>query len=304
MADFDASAIPQNAGEAQALMDHWSQPEPAERIDPNATPGAADPAQPPPNPKWKLTYRGKEEEYDADKFTQFAQQGRDYSQRMQDFNQKSTAFEQKSKAQEQKWASLEERLNRYSEVEGYIKKDPAWWDHVQKSYQERQLGAAGNGAQPVNDPRLQQLVETVGELQGFVASAKQREAEQERVQEDGALDTQIQEYRTKYPHLDWTTADEKGNDLEKRILDHGIAMGLSKPEHFRIAASDFLFDEHIKRASGEGREGLASQIQKVNKLGLGPITDRPTMPTPKVNNVSSKSWDDISEEAKAAFGMN
>lgn len=293
---FDESVIPQDAAQAEALINQMGEP--------GLEGGEAPPAEAAPAPKYKINYKGKEEEYDLDKILGFANQGRDYAQRMQDFNAKERAFLEQSKAQQTKWSQLEERLNRYNEVESYIKKDPAWWDHVQKSYQERSQVQSGNPGTPA-DPNIQKMIEeAVGPLRDFVSSAqKEREAAQ-LAEEDRVLDSQVQEYRTKYPTLDWNTVDENGHNLEKRILDHAIQMGLNKPEHFRVAANDYLFDEHIKLASGKGREGLAQDIQKANKLGLGPVTDRPTIPARRVENVSTKSWGDVAEEAKAAFGIN
>jgi hypothetical protein len=286
--------IPTTAAEAEGIIEGFSQSEP------EIAPEAAAPGTP---QEFAINYKGKEEKYSLDKLIQFAQQGRDYSANMQKYNQEKTGWTKQVEAEKAKWAGLEEKLSRYGEVEEYIKKDPVWWDHVQSSYQQRLSGQAP-GANAPPDPIIQKLTEQVGELSQFVSSAKEREAAQAAEKEDLVMDQQITQYRDKYPNFDWAHVDENGLDLEKRILDHAVKMGLNKPEHFTAAANDYLHEEHLKRASESAKGDVGRHLQKVNKLGLGPITDHRTQAVKRVQNVSSKSWDEISQEAQAAAGIN
>lgn len=289
MADFDQNAVPGNAAEAEALIDSFQSPEREEAaVETKAAPT-----------EYSIPYKGKEEKYPIEKILEFANQGRDYNQKMRDYNAQKTQWETQSTAQKAKWAELETKLGRYSEVEEYIKKDPTWWDHVQKSYQERTLGQAP-GANASPDPRFQKLEETVGKL---VSTFEEREQAQLAQKEDQTLDLKVSEYRDKYKQFDWTTVDANGLDLEKRILDHAVKMGLNRADQFTVAANDYLHEEHLKRASESAKEGVGKHLERVTKLGLGPITDKPTMQLKRANNVSSKSWDELSQEAQAAAGL-
>ena len=285
--------IPTNAAEAETIIQGLSEPDVQ----------AAPEAEPESAAEYAINYKGKEEKYSLDKLIQFAQQGRDYSSVMQKFNQEKTAWQQAQDAQKGKWAELETKFSRYEPIENFIAKDPngkAWWDHVQQSWAEKISGQAGAANAPP-DPRFQKLEETVGKL---VSTFEQREQAQLAVQEDQTLDLKVSEYREKYKDLDWMTKDENGLDLEKRILDHGIKLGLTKPEHFTTAANDYLIEEHLKRAREGAKEDVGRHLQKVNKLGLGPVTDHKTMKLKRAENVSSKSWDEISREAMAAAGIS
>lgn len=290
MADFDQNSIPGNAAEAEALIESFQAPEGRETAPPEA---AASPTE------YSIPYRGKDEKYPIEKILEFANQGRDYAQKMRDYNAQKQQWDSQTTAQKTKWAELEQKLGRYSEVEEYIKKDPTWWDHVQKSWQEKVSGQAP-GANASPDPRFQKLEETVNKL---ASTFEQREQAQLAQKEDQTLDLKVSEYREKYPQFDWTTVDGDGLDLEKRILDHAVKMGLNKPEHFTVAANDYLHEEHLKRAGESAKTGVGKHLEKVNKLGLGPVTDKPTMQMKRVNNVSSKSWEEISQEAQAAAGI-
>jgi hypothetical protein len=71
---------------------------------------------------------------------------------------------------------------------------------------------------------------------------------------------------------------------------------------FRAAANDFLHEEFVKRAEQKAKEETGKEIKKAAKLGLGPITDKPTKKVERVQNVRSKSWDDIEAEALNELG--
>lgn len=299
MAEFDVSqpdVVPQTAEQAEALVEHWTSPNEPTGIEGQVS-GEVEPNQA--AQEYAIKYKGKEEKYPLDKILSFANQGRDYSEKMRQFRMERESFEKESQANKAKWADLESRLSRYAEVEEYIKKDPAWYDYLVQSYQER---LQGNGqANPTHDPLVQSLSQEVRGLKEIATRFQEKEAELARAKEDEALDGQITEYREKHGDFDWVTVDENGLDLEKRILDHAIKNGI---QSFRAAANDYLFDEHVKRAKGGAKEEVGKDIQKRTKLGLGPVTDRPTMPLKAVENVSSKSWDEITREALVAAGLS
>jgi len=294
---FDAEAIPTNAAEAEALVNHWTSadaPEqaPEQQVDGETTENVVE------EPLHEIKYRGQLETHPLSKILDFANQGRDYAEKMRDFKVQRELFEKERtgwKSQTEKEKALFDEYRQWKEVAA---KEPQWIEQLRQAYVQRQTSQTA-----AQDPMVQKLAEGYEELKGFVSSVKEREALQERAQEDQTLDLQVSEYQQKFPQFDWKAVDDQGLNLEKRILNHAIQMGLSKPEHFRIAAHDYLFDEHLKRKEVAAKEVVGKEIQKATKLGLGPKTHQPTMKVKKVENVSSKSWDDISAEAKEALGI-
>jgi hypothetical protein len=290
---LELDAIPQNAAEAEALIGAFGEADvPAESAPPAA----------PPTDEFVINYKGKEERYPREKIISFAQQGRDYAEKMAAFNQERgrwSQLEQEYNGAKSQWAQVEQRLKNYSDIEAYQKQDPQWWQHVNESYQQK-LSERGQGGTVALPPEVQ---EKISQFDQFMSSVTKEREEAQRVKDDQALDLQVSSYRDKYPQFDWGQVDENGQNLEHRILKFAMENGLSKPEHFQIAANNYLFDEHVKRAGHAAKEGVGKHLEKVTKLGLGPITNQPTQRMQQVRNVASKDWNEIGEEAKAALGL-
>lgn len=279
--DFNADAIPTNGQEAEALLEHFASPSEQMSEGPAETPGSG----PPPltEQQMELNYRGQLEKHPLSKILEFASQGRDYSQKMRDLRIQRELFEK----DRTKYADLDERIKRYSEVEEYIKKDPAWWQHVQQSYQQR-----GNAQTPAQlPPEVMAKIEAAHE---FATVEKVR-------REDESLDSNIRAYKEKYPDFDWGKVDEQGrSSLELAILQHAID---HKIEDFSIAANSYLFDEHVKRAQVAAKEDVGKQIQKQTKLGLGPVTAKPVLQLKRPESVREKSYDELAQEGMQALGI-
>jgi vacuolar-type H+-ATPase subunit I/STV1 len=290
---LELDAIPQNAAEAEALIGALGEADvPAE-----AAPAAA------PVDEFVINYKGKEERYPREKIISFAQQGRDYAEKMAAFNQEKTRWsqlEQEYNGAKSQWQQVEQRLKNYSDIEAYQKQDPQWWAHVNEMYQQKLTERGGQPAMAQLPPEIAKEFE---ELRQFKTELAQEREQAQRVKEDQVLDLQVSSYRDKYPQFDWAEVDGNGQNLEQRILKFAMENGLSKPEHFQIAANNFLFDEHVKRASHAAKEGVGKHLEKVTKLGLGPVTNQPTSRLKQVSNVASKDWNEIAEEAKSALGL-
>jgi hypothetical protein len=211
---------------------------------------------------------------------------------------KNGNWEKQFTGERDKWSQVEARLKNYSDIEAYQKQDPDWWNHVNQSYQQRlaERGQTRTALPP-------EVANKLSEFDQFMSSVTKEREEAQRVKEDQALDLQVSSYREKYPQFDWAQVDETGQTLEQRILKFAMENGLSKPEHFQIAANNYLFDEHVKRAGHAAKEGVGKHLEKVTKLGLGPVTNQPTQRVQQVRNVASKDWNEIAEEAKAALGL-
>lgn len=120
-------------------------------------------------------------------------------------------------------------------------------------------------------------------------------------QEDKSLNQDISGYREKHPDFDWDTLDPQTNQtLEQRIIQHAIDNGIKS---FKAAANDYLFDEHVKRASLKAKEDVGKTIQENTKKGVGPKSPVPIEKMSKVKDVRNKSWNQIQDEVLAELGL-
>lgn len=241
--------------------------------------------------EFEINYRGKLEKHPLEKILQFAQQGRDYSEKMGAWKSERTQLLDFKTRWEQAQKDLS-RLKEYDEVNQYIQKDPQWWEYVRSNYQNR---LKEQGQQATLPPEVQEKLEKVDKFEQFITA-------QEQAKEDSELDGYINQVREQHPDLDWKTLDENGLDLERRVTDHAIKLGIKTAQGWKAAFFDLMAPDLVNRAKLGGKEEVGKQIQKATKLGLGPVTDKPTQKVKRVQNVSDKSWEDITREAMEAIG--
>jgi hypothetical protein len=290
--EFDPNAIPETAEQAEELINHWQS---GGETDEQA---ASEESEKPEvvDPVYEINYRGKKESYPVQKLIEFAQQGRDYAEKMGSFKRDRSTFEEQRTKWQSQYDQQKQALEEYSAWKKQAESNPGWLEHVRQTYQQ---SLQEQSHRSPNDPFVQKLASTVEELSGTVSEFKQKEMQTQQAKEDQELGLEINDYKSKYPDLAWGDVDENGFDLEQRILDHAMK---NKIQTFRAAANDYLFDEHLKRAKLGGKEEVGKSIQKATKLGLGPPTKTPTLKPKRVENVGSKSWEDVHREAMAAFG--
>lgn len=269
----------------------------AEEMIEQVGPGAPEPvetAPPAPPEQHTIKYRDKEETYPIQKILEFANQGRDYTQRMTEFKAREMGL------QKQYPKDLTDRLSRYSEMESYIKENPAWWDFLNQQWQSRQSNGQGNPGNPQN-PATEDLLShpVIKSVVSEMETLRQERAQQKELKEDEQLAQNISQYREKYAHFDWNSVDDKNLNLEQRILNHAIENGIKS---FKAAANDYLHDEHLSRAQVAAKEQVGKEIQKTTKLGLGPPTTTPQLKGKPIQNVRNKSWEEITQEAIAELG--
>jgi hypothetical protein len=289
---FDANAVPETAEQAEQLLNHWqSEGEPEAATQSNEE-------KPQAEPNHELNYKGKIESHPLSKIIEFAQQGRDYAEKMGAFKKDRSKFDAERTGWQSQYEKQKKVVDEYLAWKKQAESNPGWIDHVRQSYQQ---GLQEQAARTPNDPLVQKLASTVEELAGKFSSIEEEKQAAEREKEDQALDLEISEYRAKFPNLPWGDVDENGYDLEKRILNHAIKI---KTQSFRAAANDLLFDEHIKLAKVGGKEEVGKSIQKATKLGLGPPTAAPQLKPKRIENVRSKSWDEVGAEALKAMGID
>ena len=249
--------------------------------------------------KFKINWRGEARELGLDQLINYAQQAYDYSEKMRDYKLQRQLFDSQQSEWKKKTADLEARVNQYKEVEDYIKTDPSWWDYVRSNYQQKVSEQGGNLPPHVNEV-IRGLTEKVENMSGYITTQQEREKLAQISQEDQTLDTSVGEYKTKFSQFDWKSLDGNGLDLEKRILNHAIDNGIGT---FKASANDYLHEEFLKRAELKAKEDTGKEIKKVTKLGLGPVRDSKASGIKRSENVSSKSWDDLADEALSELGL-
>ena len=291
-------SLPQNAEEAESLLQQWESQDAPEQGATAEVPVAEQAVITPKLEKYVIKRGGKEVELELtpEKRLNLLQQGYDYSENQRQIRLEREAVAKERQAIEARKQDLE-RLKQYQEVENYTKQDPQWWEHVRAEYARRLQEQGGNAASL--PPAIMEKIDGVTE---FVSQLKEERTNEARAKEDGELDSVITDYRTKHADLDWSATDAQGRDLERQIIDHALEMGISKPQGFVAAANNYLFDKHIERAKLGAKTEVGKTIQKQAKLGLGPVTEKRTLAKAPVKNVASKSYEELTALAIAELG--
>lgn len=265
-----------------------------------AQPQTAEQAQPEKDtePEYEINFKGQLERLPLSKLIEFAQQGRNYSQQKNQLNLErnkwTSELGQRDQAINQYKKDLE-RLQQYQEIEAYQKKDPNWWAHVVENYQKARQGL-DQGANGVNP----ELVKRLDSVESVISQINEEKKLQQQTAQDQQLETSVQEYRTKYPDLDWHSKDQTGFTLEQRIMQHALDNGISR---FRAAANDFLADDLNKRAAMKARDDVAKKTQENFKKGIGQQSRVPQLRKPDAKEVSDKSYDQLIAEALQEYGI-
>lgn len=269
----------------------YASPEPAATPDPAPADAATEPAAAAAPSELEFDWNGRKIKapFSDPRIQQWAAKGYDYNQRMQAFKAEQETFA--SQRQE-----IEALKAKYAPVEEYYSKNPQHWEQVQQAFQNAQ------GLDP-NNPlvqKLQQYEQKLSQVDQFIQTAQQREAQEKAQQEDQALDTEIQSLREQYKDLDWNGVDPEGNSLEARVARHAIQNGIKK---FGTAFRDLYHDQLVKRAAEQAKESVTKERQKASKLGLLGQTPTPKKGITPAEDLKSKSYDQLEREALQELGL-
>lgn len=306
MPEFDTTQVPTNESEVDALIESVesgnSEPQSPE-VKADTTPDTTQSDAQTAIQKYELIRRGMKRQMTAEEMVPFAQKGWDYEEKLREFNENKANLITQTKSEiesqyKKNLQDVESKLARYREVDEYIKKDPQWWQFIQDNYSQK-IREQGGNATTQNDPIVERLSQKIEELSQFVDHTKQREQLMQEAEKDQRLESEVAGYQEKFPHFDWQKPDNEGVTLEQRILKHAID---NKIASFKAAANDYLFDEHLKRHEVKAKEDTGKEIKKQAKLGLGPVTQKPTKGIERVQNVRGKSYDDLVDEALSELG--
>lgn len=221
--------------------------------------------------------------------------GYSYAQDMEAFNKEKQSLVQQAERAKQ--------LARWEEYNDFAEKNPAWAQHVQQMWDNRESVLQQQGAEDPNSPlhsELQAVKAQIGELSGFLGTLKQERLQQQQAAEDKALDSEVKSIREKYSDIDFDLADESGKSLEFRILEHGAQNGIKS---FKTAFHDFYHDHLIKQREDKAKEQVMKELQAKRKAGVLGMTDAPTRQVGSSQGVRNKTYDQLATEAMQELGI-
>ncbi len=275
--------------DADALLEsvESSRPKPdGESFD---TPAAQAQSAQPQVDEWDLTVGGKQIKAKREQIMQWAQMGYDSPNKIRSLSKELESWKQK----EAQYKALDEK---YGPVDKFVREKPDFWDHVLQSYEQR-----NQSLQDQSNPLAQVVSQLQSEVQNLVQYKNQVEERQSQVraqQEDSEYLGTLESIRKSHPDVDFVTPDAEGKTLEYKVLEYANENGI---KNFKTAFRDFYFDELTKRAESKAKENLVKEKQKNTKLGVLGTSSAPTKQT--ASDHRGKSWDDLSSEIKAEYGL-
>lgn len=240
--------------------------------------------------EYEFDWNGKQIKAPVDKILKWASMGYDAPNRIGELNKQLEGF----KTREQKFSEYEKK---YAPVDEYFAKNPDHWKTIEDGWKQRQ--AALDPSNPLA-AELNNVKQTLDELNKFKNELSSEKVTQKRQAEDGKLNEEIESIRKAYPDLDWSSPNESGLSLEKQVLKHGIDNGINS---FRAAFRDLTHDQIMKKAQETGKQAITKDIQKRTKLGILGETRTPTKGITPAKDVRNQSYEDLLEEAKEELRM-
>lgn len=255
--------------------------------EPQAAQAAPSP-QPTPD-EYEFTWNGKQVKADRSKILQWANQGYDYAQKMAEFNKRNAEVEHIKQ-------ELRKTYEPFEQINKYAQQNPAWWNHVTQSYETR----FQNGQQQQQTQIPNELLSKLDSLEKFKSEFEQRVSQEQREKEDHLLAQEVESIRKQYPNIDFDTPDAEGWTLEKRVMKHAVDNGINS---FRAAFRDLRHDDLVKLAQEKAKEETAKTLQTRTKQGIIGKTQTPTKGLARAENVKSKSYDSLRDEALRELGI-
>ncbi len=250
--------------------------------------------------QWEFEWNGKKIAPDSqDKARTWMSQGYNYSQRMGELNK--TQAQQKAEW-DQRQAAFQEtqaKLSPYQKVDEYARQNPQWWAKVQQDYAAAQQQAQGITPDIAN--ALKPIQDELGQFKSFLREQQEAKATEEASKHDSALDTEIEGIRKDFPNINLGAVDPaNGMTLELRILKHAQSLGTTS---FKAAFRDYLHDQLMEQAKANGLEANAKTAELNAKKGILGKTPAPVKGQQTSAYVKGKSYDQLSREALAEFGI-
>ena len=252
-----------------------------------APPEAVAEEKPAENPWWssvEIDWNGKKIKPDSeDKAKTWLQQGYNYSQRVGELNKKQAAWDR----ERLDLLEYKNKFGKYSEIDEFAAKNPEWWQHVQKSWQSREIP---QGVDPNIAQVLSPIQEKLSRFENYLQTIEQQKHEAEIKKADESLSQEIESIRKSHPNIDLSAVDqESGETLERKVLKHALDIGTNS---FRVAFRDLFHDQLVTTAKASGLEAKAKEAQVNAKKGIIGTTQTPVKELKPVN--TRRPWGDPS----------
>lgn len=238
-----------------------------------------------------LIYKGQEISINDDKYRSLAQKGYSYEKDMHQLKVDRKLWEHDQKKQSSEMEELRK-------IQDYAVQNPQFQSLIQREWAKIQ---GGGGLQ--DDDQQSTVSGTDSQLSAILDRLNQQDnmnRAREEADKEATLETSVEKYKDAYGSFDWGSKDENGQTLEDKIMDYALEQ---KIPSFKTAANDYLFDEHVKRASITSKETAAKSIQNQHKLGLGKVTSESQLKVKKAEGVRNKSYNQIAAEALKELGL-
>lgn len=237
--------------------------------------------------EYAFTFEGKEIKGNRDQMLKWASQGYNAPNKIGELNQKLKDYSTKEN-------QFKEWEQKYSPVDEYMKKNPQFWEHLQKTYQQQ----IQQSQQNVN-PEFDSIKKELDDIKNFKLQYEQERLHETNKKDDEAYQNELQSLTKAYPTIDFNAVDQTGKSLEYKVLEHARDNGI---KNFKTAFRDYYHDELIKMNSEQTKENLLKDKQMKSKFG---ILGESFAPTKKISNdVKGKSYADLEREALAELGIN
>lgn len=235
--------------------------------------------------------------FDRDKTIDYAQKGFDYEVKMKDLKSERKSVDEDRRAFEEERTEWTKQHEEWTEIDRYMKENPRFEQIVREQWAREQ----GSTYEPPN-PQVQALQDQVKSLMARLDAKDTETREVQTKQATENLQKTVAAYKESNAELDWEGKDEFGKTLEERIEEYAVE---NEIKSFTNAANLMLFDQLQKLAVTRAKETAGKSIQKQNKLGLGPVTDRPTQAGDVSNAYSyrEKSYEQLAGEALEEMGI-
>lgn len=225
------------------------------------------------------------------RLSQWLSQGHDYAQSISQLKADQEALEQQKQEYETKYSP-------YKKVDEFAAANPEWWRSIQQNLQMKQTIPVDIPDQL--KPFIEPIIKDYADIKKWQHQTQTEKLEADARKANEALDAEIKSIGQKN-NLDFSQKDGSGQSLESRVILHAKTQGIST---FQAAFRDYYHDQLVMQAEARGKESIAKDMENKRKLGLLGESSTPSKGVHQVENVRSKSWNDIHQEALRELNLN
>lgn len=242
---------------------------------------------PPPVDEYVFKVGGKEVKGTRDQVLKWAQMGYEAPNKIRQLSTEVESWKKKE-------AMIQDYEQRFGEVDKFVREKPEFWDHVIKTYQQKDqlFGQATN-------PEVEALKAQINELSQFKTQFEESQRNAQYSKEDQLLDQEIKSIQESYPQIDFKSPDENGQTLEDKVLMYAAENGIKK---FTTAFRDMYHDELKKLYETTGKEAVVKDKQKQTKMGILGFSKESIKQQASTDH-RNKNWGQLAEEAKRELGL-